>query len=115
MLATLSAESQIKNVLRELNCAESIFAAIAGVVSRSRLAQALAGQKAFDQKDAERLLEVVGEMKTLQAEVCVPIDWTRVSEIQNALLLRRIQQIAAELGDDRFNAAAQQATQTVKG
>lgn len=98
MLATFSPESIIKNRLYlELNCAESVFAAISGIVSRSRLAQALSGQKPLGETEARLLLGVMDEMKKMQDEMPLPIDWTRVSKIQESLAHKRIQQIVREL------------------
>jgi hypothetical protein len=112
-LATFSPEAKIKNGLRELNCAESNFANFAGVVGRTRLMEGLAGQKDFERHDAERMLQVLEEMRELQSEIDVPIDWSRVDKISTALAIRRVAKIAAELNDDSMNAKAAEATREV--
>ena len=114
MLAALSPEVKIKNGLRELNCAEYIFARIAGVVGKTRLAEGLAGQRGFERRDAEKMLEVLQEMQELQAAVGVPIDWSRVDKVQIALTVRRVAKFAAETSDHRMNEAANVATQNVR-
>jgi hypothetical protein len=112
-LATFSAESKIKNGLRKLNCAESNFAKISGVCGKTRLIEGLAGQKDFDRRDAERMLEVLDEMRQLQAEIDVPIDWSRTDKITTALVIRRVSRIANELNDQSLNATATKATKEV--
>ena len=100
-LATYSPEMKIKTGLRSLNCAEYNFAKIAGVVSKSRLAQGLSDDplvhKEFEPHDAEALLNVLTEMRELQNSIDVPIDWSRVDKIAIALTLRRISKIEKEL------------------
>jgi len=88
-LATLSPEAQIGNGLRELDCAESNFAKIAGVVGKSRLAESLSGQKDFNLRDAEKMLEVLQEMRELRDTSATPPDWKKVDEIREALAARR--------------------------
>ena len=100
-LATHSPEMKIKTGLRSLNCAEHNFAKIAGVVSKSRLAQGLSDDllvhKSFETRDAEPMLGVLEEVKELQAAIDVPIDWTRTDKIIVALTMRRIVKIETEL------------------
>lgn len=91
MLATLSPEAQIGNALRELGCAESNFAKIAGVVGKSRLAEGLSGLPGthFSQRDAEKMLLVIQEMRELRDASAIPPDWKQVDEIRAALTARR--------------------------
>jgi predicted TIM-barrel fold metal-dependent hydrolase len=111
MLAGLSPEAKIKNELRELYCAESNFAKISGVVGKTRLAEGLAGQKDFDRHDAERMLEVLQEMRELQTAVGdAPIDWSRVDKVLTALVMRRIAQFE---NDERMNDIAKSAAQSM--
>jgi hypothetical protein len=99
MLATLSPEAQIKTGLIRLNCAESNFAKISGVVGKTRLAEGLAGYNSFDRRDADRLLAVLNEMRLLQQEIDsfsgshTPLDWSRVEQIRNVLTIRRVNKI----------------------
>jgi hypothetical protein len=114
-LATLSPENRIKTELAKLGCAERNFAVIAGVVGKSRFAEGMAGQKDFEHRDAERILEVLEEMRELQAAVGdVPIDWSRVDRVQTALVVRRVAKIASEFNDQSMNAEAARATQSLK-
>jgi len=88
-LAALSPETQINNALRELDCADSNFAKIAGVVGKSRLAEGLTGQKDFERCDAEKMLAVLREMRELRDASAIPPDWKKVDEIREALAARR--------------------------
>lgn len=117
MPATWSAESRIKYGLTQLNCAESNFARIARVVGKTRLSEGLAGQNNFDNGDSERMLEILEEMRSLQADVNdlshseTPIDWSRVEHISTTLALRRLNK--ADEADERFAQFAKTATEAV--
>ncbi len=119
-LASLSPETKIKNALRELNCAESNFAKlVVGIVGKTRIAEALNEepkiQRDFNRGDSERLLEFIQRMRELQNEIDAPLDWSRTDKIGTALATRLANKIGLEeFGDDRLNAAAAQATQSVK-
>jgi hypothetical protein len=112
-LAAFSPEMRIRNGLRELNCAESNFAKIAGIVGKTRLIEGLAGENDFDNPTAEKLLAVLNEMKGLQTEIDAPIDWSQVNKIETALLVRRVRKIARELGDSSFDQSAEMVTRRV--
>ena len=100
-LASFSPEVQISNGLRELGCAESNFAKIAGVVGKSRLAEGLAGQKDFDRDDAEKMLVVIQKMRELRDTSAVPPDWKDVDRIREALEERRIAtRVVAEVAQE---------------
>jgi hypothetical protein len=88
-VAALSPEGQIERGLTELGCAGNSFAEIAGIVSKSRFAQGLAGRNDFDQHDAVRMLEVLNEMVELREMSQSPPDWRRTEEIRQALEERR--------------------------
>lgn len=88
-VASLSSEAQIANRLRELGCAESNFAVISGVMGKTRLAQGLAGDKDFDRDDAERMLNVLEEMRELRDMLQTPPDWKQTDQIRTALEQRR--------------------------
>lgn len=89
MIAAYSAENQINRILTELVCAVSNYAAIAGKLSGSRVAAALAGTNDFSAEDAEYHLQVARDMQGLVAETKVPIDWRRVEEIRKILAERK--------------------------
>ena len=61
-VATFSVEAQIARQLEELGCSSNAFAELSAIVGRTRMAQGLAGQKDFDQPDAEKMLAVLAEM-----------------------------------------------------
>jgi hypothetical protein len=127
MLALLSNEGKIRRILGILRCADVNFSKInGGIVSNSRLAQALSEddekRKPLDQRDAELILEVLAEMIELQDDiktklgVDVDIDWSRTEKIKNALVTRRIRKIEKELNlppNEHLQTAAQLATDMV--
>lgn len=53
------------------------------------MAQGLAGQKDFDQPDAEKMLAVLAEMTELRDLSQSPPDWKQTDEIRKALDERR--------------------------
>jgi len=112
-LAAFSPEMRIKSGLRDLHCAESNFAKIAGIVGKTRLIAGLAGENDFDNPTAEKLLAVLKAMKELQDEIDAPIDWSQVSKIETALLVRRVRKIAIEMGDSSFDQRAEMVTKQV--
>jgi hypothetical protein len=114
MVATYSPEGRLLAGLRELNCAGHNFARISGIISKSRLAEALNGDNDFDNQLAERLLSVLSELKALQAEFDCPIDFSRVREIELAIHVRRAARTAAEMGDNSFNPLAREVTNRLK-
>jgi hypothetical protein len=89
MLAALSHESQINQILSELDCAVSNYAAIANKLSASRVAAALSGTNDFSTSDAEHHLQIARSMKRLADEVPVPIDWRKIERIREVLGTRR--------------------------
>src|SRR5260370_42600102 len=88
-VGSVSAEKQINQLLTELDCATSNFAAIADRLSGGRVAAALSGQNDFTKDDAEYYLSVARQMKKLQDDVAVPVDWRRVDKIKNILGTRK--------------------------
>jgi predicted ArsR family transcriptional regulator len=115
-VGTLSTEATIRRQLKELNCAENAFAVFNGVVGRTRFFEAMQGKpgKHFSHDDAERMLQVLEEMRELQSEIDLPIDWSQANKVETALVIRRVSKIAAELNDTTLNAAAAKATQSLK-
>jgi len=89
MIATYSVENQINRILTELDCAVSNYAAIAGKLSGSRVAAALAGTNDFSTADGEYHLQVARDMQRLVAEVNVPVDWRHVEKIRKILVARK--------------------------
>ena len=117
MLSPGSPEVKLKNGLRDLYCAESNFADMPGVpVRKTRLIEGLAGRKNFAPDDAKQMLEVLEEMRELQAAVGdVPVDWSRVDRVQIALVVRRAWKFDHELnGSNDLDEAAKRATESVK-
>jgi hypothetical protein len=89
-LAALSSENLINEILRDLDCAVSGFAAIGGDrLSGSRVASALSGQNDFAADDAAFYLDLARRMKRLQTDVVVPINWKKIDEIRNILGTRK--------------------------
>jgi len=120
---SFSNEGRIDAGLRFFNCSGRAFAQIAqelGIkISLATFAAKLSGGS-FDQRTAERLLEVLEQMRELQtainetAKAHVAIDWNKVDHVVSALKLRQIQKIALEDGDHRFDRMAQVATDALR-
>jgi hypothetical protein len=89
MLSPNSAEDKIAKGIERLGCAGNNFALIAGVVSKARFAQGLAGVNNFEPGDADRMLEVLSEMQELYDLSPSPPDWKQVDDIRRALDERR--------------------------
>ncbi len=89
MLASFSTEKRILDEAEALNCAINNLAVISGAVSKSRLAQALAGTNDLERRDAELILIVLREMKELQELSQTPCDWKQTDCIREALEQRR--------------------------
>ena len=98
-VASLSTEAIIRERLRKLRCAENSFAALNGVVGRTRFFEAMGGKpgKHFSQQDAERLLAIISEMEELELKSDAAIDWSQADRVIRALTAQRIERIAAEL------------------
>lgn len=108
-LPALSTEQNIRKKLAALDCSESAFARFNGVVKRTRFFEAMTGRpcKHFDERTATKLLEIISEMETLQAETPVPINWGHGSRIEFELVRRRIAAIGGiENGTETTKTAA---------
>jgi hypothetical protein len=115
-LASLSPEMTIRNRLRGLGCSENEFTLFNPFVGRTRFFEAMRdSNKSFDPEDANKMLNLIGEMESLQQAAGVPVRWSEKEKIETALVLRRVQSIVLELYDDhRFDQRAQEATEAVK-
>jgi hypothetical protein len=89
MLSPGSPEDRILKGIEQLGCAGNNFALIAGVVSKARFAQGLAGVNNFEPGDAEKMLEVLSEMQELYDLSQSPPDWKQTDQIRTALEERR--------------------------
>jgi hypothetical protein len=100
MLATYSPETLIAQGLEDLGCAGNNFAEISGVMSRSRLAQGLTGQKEFEHHDAQKMLLTLEEMRELRDFLQTPPDWKQTEAIRAALEQRRqVRKMVKEVND----------------
>jgi hypothetical protein len=118
MLATLSTENKIIQRLTALGCSELSFSKlVAGIVGRSTVVKAFTGRGPFFPSVADRLLERLLEMEELTLAVTpIPIDWTRTTEVSNALLIRMTARAARDLGLDEpeLQQASEWATKRVQ-
>jgi hypothetical protein len=127
MRGTLSAEVRIERGLRHFECSGRNFVELArasGIqVAQSSFALVMSDKgKDFDADTAERLLDLLEQMRKLQEAVSlnglykgdgtvfVAIDWSRTERLSTALAYRRLQQVASELGDSRLDEIAKAAT-----
>lgn len=90
MLSPGSPEDRILKGIEQLGCAGNNFALIAGVISKARFAQGLAGVNNFEPRDAEKMLEVLSEMQELYDLSPSRPDWKQVDDIRRALDERRV-------------------------
>ncbi len=91
MLATLSPEMQVNQILEHIDCVPSNFSEIADRHSNSRVIAALRGANDFDPEDGEYYLGLARQMKKLAEEYPVPIDWRKTQRIKEILAARKTQ------------------------
>jgi hypothetical protein len=120
-LATHSNEGKIQRGLEHLGCAARNFVLIANTLGLTRFMEGMNGVpgRHFSDDDAQRMLEVVGEMYELQIDLDavngthIPIDFSKVDAITTALTIRRVARIAAEENDHTLDEQALRATKKV--
>jgi hypothetical protein len=93
MTAALSAEERIRNGALEVGCSVHKLADYVGV-GKSALADQLSSGR-LPSPTAERVLEVLEVMRTIQGEVKLPVDWTQSSRIK-PILEQRIERYREE-------------------
>lgn len=107
----------IDKKLQDLACPVSLFVPITnGLVGRTRLTQALTGERTLDHNLVERLVALLNEMAELRRTSPVAPDWSDAAGIQNQLAARRAFRQAAEYDRDDMrelllNANAESASQ----
>jgi len=89
MLATLSPEMQVNQILEHIDCVPSNFSEIADRHSNSRVIAALKGTNDFDLEDGQYYLGLARQMKRLAEEYPVPIDWRKTQRIKEILATRK--------------------------
>ncbi len=89
MLATLSPEMQVNQILEHIDCVPSNFSEIADRHSNSRVIAALKGTNDFEPEDGEYYLGLARQMKRLAEEYPVPIDWRKTQRIKEILATRK--------------------------
>lgn len=110
MRGSLSAEVRVERGLRQFQCSGINFVKLAkasGIqVAQSSFALVMSGGKDFDADTAARLLDLLEQMRLLQSDIDVPIDWSRSELVVRTLAVRRLQRIAHETGDACFDSYA---------
>jgi hypothetical protein len=117
-LATYSNERKIQSGLEHLGCAARNFVLIANTVGLTRFMEGLNGVpgRHFSDANAQRMLEVLGEMYELQIDLDavngthIPIDFSKVDAVDTALTIRRVAKIAADENDHVLDELALRAT-----
>jgi hypothetical protein len=117
-LPTHSNERKIQRGLEHLGCAARNFVLIARTVGLTRFMEGLNGVpgRHFSDANAERMLEVLGEMYELQIDLDavnnahIPIDFSKVDAVETALTVRRVARVAAEENDHVLDEQALRAT-----
>ena len=91
---------KIANDLRRLNCSGLSFVKLArslgSTIASGSFSEGLSGKRNFDRATEERLLEVLQRIKSLQAEVDLPLDWSQTERIATALTTRLVAEIDSE-------------------
>lgn len=91
----------IDKKLQDLACPVSLFVPITGgLVGRTRLTQALQGEKSLDQNLLDKLAALLNEMAELKRTSLVAPDWADAQNIREQLDQRRAFKQAAEFDAD---------------
>jgi hypothetical protein len=122
-LPTQGNEGKLLRGLEHLGCAARNFVLIANTVGLTRFMEALNGVpgRHFSDADAERMLEVLGQMYELQIDLDavagahISIDFTKVDAVETALTIRRVAKVAAEENDHSMDSQALRATASLIG
>jgi len=100
-VAALSPEGRLETGLRDLNCSGRSFVeigkALGARIAHGPFSEALSGKKPLDRETGTRLLDILQRMCELESEIDAPIDWSRSQRVSNALTVRLVAKIAAEL------------------
>jgi hypothetical protein len=112
-VATFSTEGKLEAGLRALQppCSGRNFVEIARAlniqIAHGPFSEALNGKARFNETTGEKLLELLGELRTLHETFRdVPIAWGATERIATLVILERVIRISAEL--DQQPIAAQQ-------
>ena len=80
----------IDKKLQDIACPVSLFVAITGgLIGRTRLTQALQGEKSLDHNVVEKLVALLDEMAELKRTSLIAPDWSDAENIQEQLTHRR--------------------------
>ena len=94
------AQHIIDQKLQDLACPASSFAAISGMIGRTRLCDAIQGKKPLDYNLQEKLVALLDEMSELKRTSLIAPDWTDAENIRAQLAHRRAFKQAAEYDAD---------------
>jgi hypothetical protein len=92
----------IDTKLENLTCPVSLFVPITGgLIGRTRLTQALQGEKPLDQSTVDKLVTLLDEMAELKDASLISPDWSDAENIREQLAQRRAFKQAAEYDTDQ--------------
>jgi hypothetical protein len=87
----------IDTKLQDISCPLSLFVQITGgLIGRTRLTQALQGQKPLDQNTIDKLLVILDELTELKRTSLIAPDWSDAENIREQLRQRRAFKQAAK-------------------
>ena len=89
MLTTLDPRTLLRNGIDELGCAANNYQEITELMSKSKLALCLSGQREFTHDEGVRALYCLDELKELAASSQTQPDWKQTERIRAALEQRR--------------------------
>jgi hypothetical protein len=125
---SLSNEGRIANGLRQLDCPITVFCKLAKIPKTKFLA-ALDGQpgQALSDETAQKALSFIEKLYNLQLAVDeltkdaagrvkhIPIDWSKVDQVTDALVVWQANEICLETGDHALDRAAEIALHATRG
>ena len=80
----------IDKKLQDLACPVSLFVPITGsLIGRTRLTQALQGEKPLDQSLLDKLVAILDEMAELKRTSLIALDWADAEGVREQLAQRR--------------------------
>lgn len=128
MYGSLSNEGRIANALRQLNLPITVFCKLAQI-PKTKFIQAMDGEPgcALSDETAQKALSFLERLFELQIAANeltkdangltthLPLDWSRVDQISDALVIRSAQQICLETDDHTLDRVAENALKATTG
>ena len=82
--------TQFKSALLEFDVIQSLLGRYCGFES-SRTSRAMSEEKLFDQAETYEIIQIIQAMRSLQAEIRLPINWAMIGKVKPSVEQRRIE------------------------